>query len=759
MNTIPHDPRRADLPHAALDRYRNAAAVTVAALGLLVLAGYWALGQDPLQRLFPGLIAMRPNSAAELLLAGASLWLSDKSAPAARRASRLLGALIALWGAASVTQNITGVDLGIDRLLFGGLPTATPHPGRMSLLTATSFLLLGAALAFPGIAAEWLALASLLPLLFSAASCLYGVSHLPDFLAPTCLPWHAAFCVFLLASGVLARYPARKVPRTLLGRGPVATLLRQVLPAALFMLFVAAFLTERAHRVGLLEGDVRCALNLFLSSLALVGLLFVASGTLAKSEDARRQSEEQFRAFVMATSDVVYSMSPDWNEMRHLAGREFIADTSDPSRGWLDRYIPPDEQPVVLAAIGEAIGTRSVFELTHRVIQVDGSLGWVFSRAIPIFGADGEITQWFGAARDVTEQEKTLERLKQSEQLYFAMFEKNQAIKLLIDPLTGAIVDANSAAADFYGYPQAQLKSMHIADLNPLPAAEIRKVLDSVASQPSYYNFIHRLADGSLREVEAFCNPITFDGRVLLHAIVNDISERREALRRLTESEERYRLLCHYQDSLLEKERTSISRTIHDEIGQGLTALKLDLGWIRRKLSPELSEGPTYELIDDMKLRTDQLIGKVQNISAELRSPVLETLGVTAAVECLAQEFKRQTGVLLQLSIDPDCAGLDRERSLVIFRILQEALTNIARHAGATGVSLSLAKLDGVVLLTVADNGRGIAQRDLSRPTSFGIMGMRERAAACNGRLQISGFPDGGTTLMFELPLGEGGVT
>jgi two-component system sensor histidine kinase UhpB len=267
------------------------------------------------------------------------------------------------------------------------------------------------------------------------------------------------------------------------------------------------------------------------------------------------------------------------------------------------------------------------------------------------------------------------------------------------------------------------------------------------------------LADGSRREVEAYCNPITLDGRVLLHAIVNDITERKEALRRLTESEERYRLLCHYQDNLIERERTSISRTIHDEIGQGLTALKLDLGWIQRKLSPDRSGEDSDQLINDMKLRTDQLIGKVQNISAELRSPVLETLGVTAAVECLAQEFKRQTGVHLQLSIDPDCAGLDRERSLAVFRILQEALTNIARHSGATGVSLSLAKMDGVVLLTVADNGRGIAEQDLSSPKSFGIMGMRERAAACNGRVQISGFPDGGTTLMFELPLDEGGVT
>ncbi len=116
--------------------------------------------------------------------------------------------------------------------------------------------------------------------------------------------------------------------------------------------------------------------------------------------------EEQFRDPVTATSDVVYCMNPDWSEMHHLVG----ADTDVPSGVWLQKYIHPDDQPRVLAAISKANRTKSIFELEHWVLHVDGSLGWTHSCAIPIQDADGEILEWFGAARDVTERKRAEEK-------------------------------------------------------------------------------------------------------------------------------------------------------------------------------------------------------------------------------------------------------------------------------------------------------------------------------------------------------------
>ncbi len=137
----------------------------------------------------------------------------------------------------------------------------------------------------------------------------------------------------------------------------------------------------------------------------------------SQAEDALRRSEERLRAFLTATADVIYTMNADWSEMRHLQGKEFVADTAEPSRDWLNKYIHPDEQPRVTAAIADAIRTRSIFELEHQVLRVDGSLGWTLSRAVPLLGPDGEVVEWFGAAADTTERKKAEQALRRSEKL------------------------------------------------------------------------------------------------------------------------------------------------------------------------------------------------------------------------------------------------------------------------------------------------------------------------------------------------------
>jgi signal transduction histidine kinase len=135
-----------------------------------------------------------------------------------------------------------------------------------------------------------------------------------------------------------------------------------------------------------------------------------------EAEDGLRISEDRFRAFVMATSDVIYSMSPDWHEMRYLVGKGFISNTTDPNGAWLAQYIVPEDQPHVLATIEDAIRNKGAFELEHRVIRSDGTIGWTFSRAIPILNSQGEITEWFGAARDVTERKQREEYLLEADQ-------------------------------------------------------------------------------------------------------------------------------------------------------------------------------------------------------------------------------------------------------------------------------------------------------------------------------------------------------
>jgi PAS domain S-box-containing protein len=136
-----------------------------------------------------------------------------------------------------------------------------------------------------------------------------------------------------------------------------------------------------------------------------------------EAEQEVRQSEERFRALVAASSEAIYQMNPDWTEMRRLAGRKFIADTDAPDRSWLERYILPEDQPRVTAAIQEAVRTKGTFQLEHRIVRSDGSPGWTFSRAVPLFAPNGEIKEWFGAATDITARKQAESALMLSERL------------------------------------------------------------------------------------------------------------------------------------------------------------------------------------------------------------------------------------------------------------------------------------------------------------------------------------------------------
>jgi len=185
-----------------------------------------------------------------------------------------------------------------------------------------------------------------------------------------------------------------------------------------------------------------------------------------------------------------------------------------------------------------------------------------------------------------------------------------------------------------------------------------------------------------------------------------------------------------------------------------LTAFKMDLSWLDKRLSK--SQKPLLDKIKSMSELVAMTIRAVQRISTELRPGLLDDLGLSAAMEWQAEEFQNRTGIKCELTLGSEDIVLDQERSTAIFRIFQETLTNITRHANATNVNASLKEENGKLVLEVEDNGKGITEEQISHPKSFGLMGIRERALGFGGKVEIKGIPGEGTTVTVSIPVDKG---
>lgn len=201
----------------------------------------------------------------------------------------------------------------------------------------------------------------------------------------------------------------------------------------------------------------------------------------------------------------------------------------------------------------------------------------------------------------------------------------------------------------------------------------------------------------------------------------------------------------------METERKTLARRIHDELGQSLSALKMDLSWIKKQLNKDQKN--LFQEIDRTLGLIQTTIRSVQNISAELRPALLDNMGLTAAINWHVKNFEERKGIKCRIVSDPEEVALDPDSSTALFRIFQEALTNTVRHSGATKVLVNVKKVRGRVTIEVIDNGRGIGPARLTDPGSIGIIGMRERAESFGGILSISSEPGKGTTVKVSVPV------
>ena len=369
-----------------------------------------------------------------------------------------------------------------------------------------------------------------------------------------------------------------------------------------------------------------------------------------QAEELLRRSEERFRALVNASSDVVYRMSPDWSEMRELDGRGFIADTGKPRKDWLNEYIHPDDQPLVLRTIREAVRTKSVFELEHRVRRTDGTLGWTNSRAVPLVNVNGEILEWFGAASDVTDRKEAEENFR-------------------------------------------------------------------------------RLAQ-------------TLDAEVRVRT--RELEEQSNQVRALS-----WRLL-RSQD----EERRHIARELHDSAGQTLTVLGMSLAQLVQKAGRSAPELATEA--EQIQETVQQLHREIRTTSYLLHPPLLDENGLYSAVTWYLQGLLKRSDLEVQLDIAKEFGRLPREMELVIFRLVQECLTNIHRHSESETASIRIVREPNHITLDIRDQGKGMSSERLAEIQSgrsgVGIGGMRERLRQFEGTMNIES-GSSGTRVFATIPV------
>ncbi len=317
------------------------------------------------------------------------------------------------------------------------------------------------------------------------------------------------------------------------------------------------------------------------------------------------------------------------------------------------------------------------------------------------------------------------------------------------------VVYANCTAMGLFGLTeQEQLVGRSIHELlstdGPVSLrAQLERITQDPGSPPSLIAGTLLRTDGQTRHVEIATSALPDHGRTVLQMAIIDVTESRRQMQEQKQHRQELRRLATSVVEAREEERRRIARELHDELGQRLTALKMEIATLRHRGSG----GAEAERIAGMLEMVDSSVSALRRIAADLRPLILDDLGLNAAIEWLARDASRRLGIKVTVHLGHEDPPLAPGADIALYRMVQEALTNVGRHACATEVQVGLDQAGGELVLTVRDNGTGFRDQALRQEGRYGLLGMRERALALGGRLAIDCPPGGGSRIVVHLPL------
>lgn len=388
-----------------------------------------------------------------------------------------------------------------------------------------------------------------------------------------------------------------------------------------------------------------------------------------------------------------------------------------------------------------------------RNYRKDGSLFWNEIYVSPVHDKQGGITHYIGVLNDVTHRIEMEYALSKSEARMRSIF-NNVSDSIIIIDEHGIVEKLNPSAERLFGYSAEELTGHNISKLMPEPERSLHdsylknylrsgkaRVIDTRREVSG------RKKNGAIFPMELGVSKFDVDRRRFFIGTVHDITGRKKV-------EAALRDLSSHLEMAREGERTRIAREIHDELGSLLTALKMDISWLKKQLSPELAL--CHEKITSLNRYLDDGIGSVRRIIADLRPSILDHLGLLAAIDWKFEEFREQKGIQCLLAMPENNIEMDEGRDIAVFRIMQEALNNIAVHAKATEVTLTVETSAKRLMMKITDNGCGMTNAQMHKAGKYGILGMHERARHFGGEVALFSEPGKGTTLTLNIDLRSG---
>ncbi len=414
-------------------------------------------------------------------------------------------------------------------------------------------------------------------------------------------------------------------------------------------------------------------------------------------------------------------------------------------------FVHPDDRKMVIENAKKMLSGNRHSSYEFRSIAEDGSIHWIEEIVRPA-QYEGR-SAILGNIMEVTERVESRKKQKELETLEASIL---AAIPHAVIGLKDRrIIFANDGVLSVFGWSEEELrgKSTRILYRTEEDYEKMAGLYSRLKRQKTVLTeFPCRRKDGT--DIECMVSASRIGESLREKNIVityEDITEREKAKNELEQSREQLRNLYTHLQSVREKERTSIARELHDELGQLLTALNTDLIMLQRKIPEE--EVALVKKTDAMVKLIDMTMNTLKRIYMDLRPGMLDHLGLIDAIRWQVEEFRKRSAIRCTIITEPDEIDLDLELSTTIFRIFQETLTNILRHAEATSVHVRLKKTKKFIDLVVRDDGKGIGEEELTKTNSFGLLGIRERAIALGGTAEISGQKGRGTTVKVRIPL------